>query len=200
MDSVNLLAFSTFAGIAAFTPGPNNLMLAASGANFGVRRTIPHICGVTIGFLSLVVMASFGLSSLFAVFPQVLDIARFVGFIFLVYLSWKIATSAPPDGVDSSATPISFGTALLFQFINPKAVVVITSSVTVYIGKADNLVLSVAMVTLVFAVVTIMATFLWTYGGSLIGRILQNRRALRLFNFTMAGLLLVTLMPALLDI
>jgi len=198
MDSVNLIALSTFAGIAAFTPGPNNLMLAASGANFGLRRTIPHICGVTIGFLSLVIMASLGLSSLFALFPQILEIARVAGILFLLYLSWKIATSAPPEGVDRTATPVSFAAALLFQFINPKAFVVITSSVTVYIGKADNLFLSTAIITFVFGVVTIMATVLWTYGGTLIGHILQNRRALRRFNFVMAGLLVFTLMPVLL--
>ena len=74
----------------------------------------------------------------------------------------------------------------------------ITSSVTVYIGKADNLFLSTAIITFVFGVVTIMATVLWTYGGTLIGHILQNRRALRRFNFVMAGLLVFTLMPVLL--
>lgn len=199
MDSVNLIAFSTFAAIAAFTPGPNNLMLAASGANFGVRRTIPHILGITTGFLSLVVMGSFGLSGLFALFPQILEIARVLAFVFLLYLGWKIATSAPPEGVESNATPLSFGAALLFQFINPKALVVITSSVTVYIGKSDNLILSTAMITAIFAVVTITATFLWAYGGALIGTLLQNRRALRLFNFAMAGLLLFSLFPVLLE-
>ena len=198
MDSVNLIALSTFAGISAFTPGPNNLMLAASGANFGLRRTVPHICGVTVGFLSLVVMASLGLSSLFTLFPQIIDIARFAGILFLLYLSWKIATSAPPEEADRTATPLGFGTALMFQFINPKAVIVITSSVTVYIGKTDNLMLSTAIITFVFAVVTIMATVLWTYGGSLVGAFLQNRQALRRFNFVMAGLLLFTLMPVLL--
>lgn len=199
MDSVNLVAFSTFAAIAAFTPGPNNLMLAASGANFGVRRTIPHILGITTGFLSLVILGSFGLSGLFALFPQILDIARILAFFFLFYLCWKIATSAPPEGVEGTASPLSFAAALLFQFINPKALVVITSSVTVYIGKSDNLVLSTMMITAIFAVVTIMATFLWAYGGALIGTMLQNRRALRLFNFAMAGLLLFSLLPVLLD-
>ena len=198
MDSVNLIALSTFAAIAAFTPGPNNLMLAASGANFGLRRTIPHICGVTVGFLSLVIMASLGLSSLFVFFPHLLDIAQFAGFLFLFYLSWKIATAAPPEGAETTASPLSFGTALLFQFINPKAFVVITSSVTVYVGRADNLILSTSVITAVFAVVTIMATILWTYGGTLIGHMLRDRRALRGFNFAMAGLLLFTLMPVLL--
>ena len=198
MDSVNLIALSTFAGIAAITPGPNNLMLAASGANFGLRRTVPHICGVTVGFLSLVVMASLGLSSLFVLFPQILDIARAAGIFFLFFLSWKIATSAPPEGVDKTATPLGFGTALLFQFINPKALVVITSSVTVYIGKTDSLILSTAIITLIFAIVTILATVLWTFGGTLIGDFLKKRRALRRFNFAMAGLLLLTLMPVLL--
>jgi len=195
MDFPALLGFSIFAAVAAFTPGPNNLMLAASGANFGLRRTLPHILGITTGFLSLVVFGSFGLGALFTAWPEILVIARWASGIFLLYLCYRIATAAPPEGGNTYARPIGFVTAMLFQIVNPKALVVITSAVTAYAGTADNLYLATFLVTVIFAFVTVTSTLLWAYAGSLFGTWLNDRRKLRLFNFTMSGLLLIGLTP-----
>lgn len=195
MDFATILAFILFAVIAAFSPGPNNLMLAASGANFGVRRTLPHIFGITCGFLLLVVMGSYGLSSLFKLVPGLLNIAQFLSFFFILYLGYKIATAAPPEGIEGASKPLSFVSAMLFQIVNPKALVVITSSVTVYAGKAENLLLATAIITFIFAFVTIGSALLWAYTGSLLGRLLHDRKKLRIFNFSMAGLLIVSLVP-----
>ena len=196
MDTASLFGFIIFAGIAAFTPGPNNLMLAASGANFGLRRTLPHITGVTIGFISLVILACFGLASLFAALPGVMEIARWFSLLFLLYLAYKIATAAPPEGVEVQTTPINFIQAVLFQTINPKAFVVIISSVTTYASQAESLYIATIFITLIFAFVTIAATLLWAYAGSQFGKLLKNRQRLRIFNFTMAGLLVASLAPA----
>ena len=196
MDTASLFGFIIFASIAAFTPGPNNLMLAASGANFGLRRTLPHITGVTIGFISLVILACFGLASLFAALPGVMEIARWFSLLFLLYLAYKIATAAPPEGVEVQTTPINFIQAVLFQTINPKAFVVIISSVTTYASQAESLYIATIFITLIFASVTIAATLLWAYAGSQFGKLLKNRQRLRIFNFTMAGLLVASLAPA----
>lgn len=196
MDTASLFGFIIFASIAAFTPGPNNLMLAASGANFGLRRTLPHITGVTIGFISLVILACFGLASLFAALPGVMEIARWFSLLFLLYLAYKIATAAPPEGVEVQTTPINFIQAVLFQTINPKAFVVIISSVTTYASQAESLYIATIFITLIFAFVTIAATLLWAYAGSQFGKLLKNRQRLRIFNFTMAGLLVASLAPA----
>jgi len=196
MDTASLFGFIIFASIAAFTPGPNNLMLAASGANFGLRRTLPHITGVTIGFISLVILACFGLASLFAALPGVMEIARWFSLLFLLYLAYKIATAAPPEGVEIQTTPINFIQAVLFQTINPKAFVVIISSVTTYASQAESLYIATIFITLIFAFVTIAATLLWAYAGSQLGKLLKNRQHLRIFNFTMAGLLVASLAPA----
>ena len=196
MDTASLFGFIIFASIAAFTPGPNNLMLAASGANFGLRRTLPHITGVTIGFISLVILACFGLASLFAALPGVMEIARWFSLLFLLYLAYKIATAAPPEGVEVQTTPINFIQAVLFQTINPKAFVVIISSVTTYASQAESLYIATIFITLIFAFVTIAATLLWAYAGSQFGKLLKNRQRLRIFNFTMSGLLVASLAPA----
>lgn len=196
MDTASLIGFIIFASIAAFTPGPNNLMLAASGANFGLRRTLPHITGVTIGFVSLVILACLGLASLFATLPGVMEVARWFSLLFLLYLAYKIATAAPPEGVDTQTTPINFIQAVLFQTINPKAVIVIISSVTTYASQAESLYIATIFITLIFAFVTITSTLLWAYAGSLFGRLLKNRQHLRIFNFTMAALLVASLAPA----
>ena len=105
MDIASILGFSLFATIAAFTPGPNNLMLAASGANFGLNRTLPHILGITTGFLLLVLLACFGLASLFAALPNVMEAARWFSLLFLLFLAYKIATAAPPEGIEATKQP-----------------------------------------------------------------------------------------------
>ena len=196
MDIASILGFSLFAAIAAFTPGPNNLMLAASGANFGLNRTVPHILGITTGFLLLVLLACFGLASLFAALPNVMEAARWFSLLFLLFLAYKIATAAPPEGIEASSSPISFTQAMMFQTINPKAIIVIISSVTTYASQAENLFIATSLITLIFAFVTITSTLLWAYAGSLFGQLLKNRQHLRIFNFTMAGLLVSSLAPA----
>ena len=160
MDTASLFGFIIFASIAAFTPGPNNLMLAASGANFGLKRILPHITGITIGFVSMVILACLGLASLFAALPGVMEAARWFSLLFLLYLAYKIATAAPPEGLEVQTTPINFLQAMLFQTINPKAVIVIISSVTTYASKAESLYVATIFITLIFAFVTITSTLL----------------------------------------
>ena len=133
---------------------------------------------------------------LFAALPGVMEAARWFSLLFLLYLAYKIATAAPPEGLEVQTTPINFLQAMLFQTINPKAVIVIISSVTTYASKAESLYVATIFITLIFAFVTITSTLLWAYAGSLFGRLLKNRRHLRKFNFTMAGMLVCSLTPA----
>ena len=206
MDLTDLVAFSMFALIAGVTPGPNNVMLAASGANFGFRRTLPHIVGVLVGFLMLVIMGSLGLTQLFLTFPNILNIARVIFLGFLLYMIWRIATAQPPDAIKTPAMagrttkPLGFIAAMLFQLINPKAMLVISSAVTVYIGEAENLYVAISLAVSVFACVTILSTTLWTYTGIMLRGWLKNKRHLRIFNFTMAGLLGVSVLPVIIKL
>ena len=111
-----LLALTLFAFVSSITPGPNNLMLMASGANFGFRRTLPHMLGVVIGFTLMIVLFGVGLVQVFDLYPISHQILKVVSVIYLLWLAWKIANAAPPEGdVQSEGTPITFFQAALFQ-------------------------------------------------------------------------------------
>jgi len=202
MEVSNFASFCLFAVISAFTPGPNNMMLAASAATFGFRATWPHILGITVGFNLMVVAGLLGLNELFSAFPLIYNTARYAAFCFLLYLCWKIATATAPQTVsDESASittasqPIGFWSAAIFQMVNPKAVIVIVSAITAYTDVSDSLSITHIAIAGVFVFVTITSTTLWSYAGSMIGRLLENQRQIRLFNIIMAGLLLAALAP-----
>ena len=205
MEVSNFASFCLFAVISAFTPGPNNMMLAASAATFGFRATWPHILGITVGFNLMVVAGLLGLNELFSAFPLIYNTARYAAFCFLLYLCWKIATATAPQTVsDESASittasqPIGFWAAAILQMVNPKAVIVIVSAITAYTDVSDSLSITHIVIAGVFVFVTITSTALWSYAGSMIGRLLENQRQLRLFNIIMAGLLLAALAPVML--
>ena len=198
MDLPTILSFTLFAFVSAFTPGPNNIMLAASGANFGFRASLPHILGVSTGFISLVIAAGFGLSGLFSIFPNFYNILKIISFFFLVYLTFKIATAGRAQAQHRDQ-PLRFWQAAMFQLVNPKGISVIFSSVTAFTSSASTLATEVFVLFVVFLLVTIGSTCAWTLFGMIIGQILNSEKRLRLFNCSMALLLFVSLLPAILS-
>ena len=205
MDLTNFVSFCLFAFASAFTPGPNNLMLAASAATFGFRATWPHILGITVGFNLMVIVSLLGLNELFFNFPIIYSISRYAAFLFLLYLTWRIATASAPQHPPATepqettgSQPIGFWSGALFQIINPKAVIVIISAITAYTDVSDGISASHMTFAGIFLFVTITSTTLWSYGGSLIGRSLSNPSHLKAFNLVMAGLLLAAVAPVML--
>ena len=194
MDLELLAAFSLFALVSSITPGPNNLMLMASGANFGIRRTVPHMLGIGIGFVIMVVLVGVGLVGVFDAYPVSYDVLRVVSIIYLVYLAWKIATAAPPEAGEVTGKPFTFLQAALFQWVNPKAWAMALTAVTVYApSKNFEAILWVAAV---FGIINLPSVSCWTILGQQIQPLLSNRRRLQTFNFLMAGLLLTTVVHA----
>ena len=192
-----LIGLILFAFVSSITPGPNNLMLMASGANFGFRRTIPHMFGVGIGFSVMIVLVGVGLVSVFDRFPVLHTVLKIVSVLYLLWLAWKIANAAPPDGQSSSdATPFSFTQAALFQWVNPKAWTMALTAIAVY--TADQSLRSVVLVALVFGLVNLPSVSVWTVMGQQMARFLTSPSRLRLFNWTMAGLLVLSLYPVVL--
>ncbi|HIG61385.1 MAG TPA: LysE family translocator [Gammaproteobacteria bacterium] len=189
-----LLAFITFATIAAYTPGPNNLMLAASGANFGFQKSIPHIAGVTIGFCLLVTASVLGLSRLFNALPWIYTTSKAVGCCFLIFLAWKILVAEKLVS-EGNASPISLIQAAFFQLVNPKAVLVIISSVSAFTRGSDKLFSDLLIFVGVFFIITLSSACIWTVFGSTLSTLLNQQRNLRIFNFSMALLLLASLIP-----
>lgn len=189
-----VLALSLFALVSSITPGPNNLMLMASGANFGFRRTIPHMLGVGIGFTLMIVLVGIGLVQIFDLYPISHQILKVVSVIYLFWLAWKIANAAPPEGdVANESTPITFIQAALFQWVNPKAWTMALTAITAY---APNQTLgSVIWVALVFGIVNLPSVSLWTVLGEQMARFLTSAARLRAFNWLMAALLVASLYP-----
>ena len=191
-----LLGLTVFALVSSLTPGPNNLMLMASGANFGFRRSIPHMLGVSLGFTLMVLLVGIGLVQIFEAFPVSYTLLKVVSLTYLLYLAWKIATAAPAsNGTDKSGTPMTFIQAALFQWVNPKAWTMALTAVSVY-SPSHNLT-AVAFVAGVFGAINFPCIGIWTTMGQQLQRILTNPMRLRAFNVSMALLLVGSLYPVL---
>ena len=167
-------------------------MLMASGANFGVRRTLPHFLGVVLGFLVMVVLVGTGLVGVFEAYPVSYDILQICSIVYLSYLAWKIAMASAPSS-QSAGRPITIFQAALFQWVNPKAWAMALTAVTVY-APSHNLAV-VGLIALICAVVNMPSVFVWVVLGSKINRLLDSPARLRVFNVGMALLLLATLYP-----
>ncbi|GGH55692.1 LysE family transporter [Frigidibacter albus] len=198
MSLTVLTALLGFAFITTVTPGPNNLMLMASGANFGFRRTLPHMLGIVGGVSAMALLVGVGLMAAFEAVPALNLLLKGLSVAYLLWLAFKIATSAPPEERAANARPMTLLQAAAFQWVNPKAWAMCLSAITLY--APDRGLLSVAIVAGAFAVVAFPAISVWAWLGTVIRQWLSNRARLRVFNFTMAGLLVASLYPLLLPI
>ena len=188
-------ALMGFCAAGLFTPGPNNMMLMTSGANFGLRRTLPHMFGVGIGFVVMIVLVGFGVSRLFDAFPATYDILKLVGVIYLLWLAWKIANAAPPKGAAHEGKPMTFLQAAAFQWVNPKAWTMALTATTLY--APDRSLWAIGLMAAVFGAVNLPSISAWTILGLQMRRVLNSTARLRAFNWTMALLLVASLIPVL---
>ena len=193
MNTDLLSALAAFAFVTSITPGPNNLMLMASGANYGFRRTIPHMLGVGIGFTVMVVIVGLGLMQVFDAVPITHTILKYAGMAYLLWLAWKIAHAEMPDTTAPKGKPMTFIQAALFQWVNPKAWQMALTAITLY--APDRSLLSIVLVGVVFGMVNLPSVSTWTVLGQQLRRILSSRRRLIVFNYSMALLLVATLVP-----
>ncbi|AXI55835.1 LysE family translocator [Sulfitobacter sp. JL08] len=190
-----LTALAAFCFVSSITPGPNNLMLMASGANFGFRRTIPHMLGVGLGFAFMVVLVGAGLAQVFSQFPVTNTILKIVSVAYLLFLAFKIATAASIKKGVSVGSPMTFMQAALFQWVNPKAWTMAVTAVTVYMPS--NTYAAILLVAAVFGAINLPSVSTWTLLGQQMARILTNPRRLVMFNWSMAALLVASLYPVL---
>ena len=188
-------ALAAFAFVSSITPGPNNLMLMASGANFGFRRSIPHMLGIGIGFSVMVLLVGAGLVQVFDAYPISHQILKIGSVLYLLYLAWKIANAAPVGKGEDAGTPMSFAQAAAFQWVNPKAWSMALTAVTVY--TPDTTLAAIGLVALVFGAINLPSVSTWTLLGQQMARLLTNAARLRTFNWTMAALLVASLYPVL---
>ena len=191
-----LSALIVFAFVSSITPGPNNLMLMNSGANFGFKKTIPHILGVGIGFTLMIALVGLGVIKLFDTFPLSYEILKVLSILYLLYLAFKIASSTGNiEQRSSSAKPFNFIQAALFQWVNPKAWTMALTSISIYAPSKD--LSAVLLVAMVFGIVNLPCISFWIVLGQKIKVLLTDLKRLRAFNISMALLLILSLYPAL---
>ena len=192
MEQTTLAALSAFALVSSITPGPNNMMLMASGANFGLRRTVPHALGVGVGFTLMIVLVGVGLMGLFDLFPVLNTVLKVVSVAYLLWLAWKIANAAAPgEGENPRGKPMTFVQAMLFQWVNPKAWTMALSAIALY--APDRNFVAVLLVAIVFGIVNLPSTSIWAVMGTALRGWLSSPARLKAFNWTMAALLVGSL-------
>ncbi len=190
------LALAGFALGTVITPGPNNLMLMTSGANFGFRRTVPHMLGVGLGFPMMIVPVGLGVMQLFDLYPPLVRVMEVLSVVYMLWLAWKIANAAAPGKGQASGRPMTFLQAVAFQWVNPKAWAMALGAITLY--ATDRTLGAILWVAGTYVMMGCISTTTWTVLGQQLRRVLTNPVRLRLFNGTMAALLVGSLLAALL--
>ncbi|WP_339935823.1 LysE family translocator [Vreelandella glaciei] len=190
-----IVALAAFAFVTTVTPGPNNLMLLASGANFGFKKTLPHMVGIVVGLSALTLVVGGGLMALFEAYPILNTWLSILSAAYLLWLAWKIATAAPLKESDGKGKPMTLLQAAAFQWVNPKAWAMGLSAITLY--APHKTLVSVLIVASVFAVVSFPAISVWAWLGIVVRQWLNSHTRYRVFNITMALLLIASLYPVL---
>ncbi|MFT4836349.1 MAG: threonine/homoserine/homoserine lactone efflux protein [Psychromonas sp.] len=197
MELSLLLAISLFAFVMSVTPGPNNIMLLASGAQFGYQKTLPHIFGILIGIASLLVLVLLGFGMIFERYPALYDLLKVLGCLYLFWLAWKIATaSTEPLAVNASQNktkPMTLFSAATFQFVNPKAWAMTIGSISSFTLTGERYIESGFWIMLCFAISGFIAISLWAYLGVNIAQRLTTTKRKKSFNYTMGVMTIGTL-------
>lgn len=185
------LPFITYTFVMSITPGPNNVMLTASGANFGFRRTLPHLLGVVAGFVVQLLAVCAGLSALFARWPALQSTLGWVGAAYLVYLGWRML-GLESARAGAATRPVSFLEAALFQFLNPKAWVMTVTSATLFLPQALSWLARGAYMAGIAEGIGLPCMMVWALFGSSLRGVLEAPRGRRVFNVAMALALATT--------
>ena len=194
-----LFAFVLFAVATSVTPGPNNIMVAASAANHGVRATIPHMVGINLGFGVMVALVGLGLAGPLAASPPLHAALRWIGGAWILWIAWSMIRTDPATPLRGRAArpPMGFGAAALFQWVNPKAWVIAVVASTTYTVPGHGLVSQVLLIGALFSLVGVPCNLTWAVLGAGAGRVLRSRAQWRTFNAAMAALLVLSVLPLL---
>lgn len=179
------------------TPGPNNILVASSGVNFGFRATLPHILGITFGYPLMLLIVGIGLAKLFIAVPLFHVILKYVSIVYLLYLALHLALSSAMGEARRTPKPMTFLQAVAFQWVNGKAWVIALGAVTTYTVVDRTLPLQIVALTAIAVIVTLMCVTCWTVFGALLRQFLHTEQRRRWFNYSMAGLLVLSILPVL---
>ena len=187
-----LVAISIYYFIMYATPGPNNSILTASGIKFGFIKTIPNIFGITTGHGIQLTLVCFGLGSLFLQFPYLLDVLKYIGATYLLYLAWKMFGSINIQTTEDKSSPLKYYEAILFQFVNPKAWVICITAVSLFYPQKENIFIGAFFMVTMSTILNIPSISIWAIGGSIIRKYLKNNNLKRTIEWFLALLLIGT--------
>ncbi len=200
MNSIAMLTgVLPFAVAMSFTPGPNNLMLASAGARFGFGQTWRHQLGIVVGFAVMMIGVGFGIAALISSVPALYTVMKIASMVYILYLAWKTGSSSSAMSEPGAGRPMGFLAAAGFQWINPKAWIMTVTAMTTYTTPRHDQILQILLLSLVFATVGAASSSTWVFAGQLIRRYLTSLRHRVIFNWTMAALLVVSIIPALFE-
>lgn len=195
-----LPALMMFALVSTATPGPNNIMMLASGINFGIRRSIPHWLGICSGVPVMIMAFGLGLEQVFSLWPPAFMWLKILGGSYLLFLAYKIATTQPQTNntpLESHSKPMTFWQAVLFQWVNPKAWVMCLSAIPAFTSATQPMLPQLMLIAATFCCIGLAGVGCWLFAGSNIQRWLKNPTQLRAFNWSMSLLLLMSIIPML---
>ncbi len=195
-----LPALVLFVVTSTVTPGPNNIMILSSGLNFGVYKSLPHYFGICFGFTAMVFCVGLGLGAIFEQYPILHQLIKIAGVIYLLYLAWLVANSSSSSLENQSATALTFFQAALFQWVNPKAWVMVTGAVAAYTTVAADIYWQVIVITLVFFVASFPCVGVWLIFGVALRKLLRTAKHQKIFNVLMALLLVLSVLPVMYDL
>ena len=187
-----ILSMALFWIVAAYTPGPNNVIASYSGFNFGIKKTLPHIFGVALGFTFLIFLLTIGLVNVFKIFPIIQVSLKYLGSIFLVYLAYKIYFSQI-DSEKKNENPVKFIETFLFQFLNPKGVLIGIIIVSTYVENGENYFKYATQVILFAFLVSLSSITFWTFVGKYLRKFATNEKFIKYFNCVMSLLLILSI-------
>ena len=187
-----ILSMALFWIVAAYTPGPNNVIASYSGFNFGIKKTLPHIFGVAFGFTFLIILLTIGLVNVFKIFPIIQVSLKYLGSIFLIYLAYKIYFSQI-DNEKKNENPVKFIETFLFQFLNPKGVIIGIIIVSTYVEHGENYLAYATQVVFFAFLVSLSSITFWTFVGKYLRKFATNEKFIKYFNCVMSLLLILSI-------
>jgi len=195
-----LFAIALFAVSSSVTPGPNNIMVMTSGVNFGVRKSIPLLAGICVGFTILLLLVGLGFGQLFELFPDLHLVVKIIGTLYLLYLAWLIAKSGEISTSHTQSQPLTFMNGALFQWINAKAWVVATGAIAAFTTVGPSFYSQNIAIALTFFIVSFPCVGIWLFFGSILKSLLKTEKYRKWFNYTMSILLVLSVAPVIKEI
>jgi len=196
-----IMSIATFTLSTVITPGPNNIMLLSSGLTFGYKRTIPHMLGIMIGFPFMVLLVGLGLGFIFEKFPIIFSILKIIGIIYLFWMAFKIANNKSSFNVKKGkeSKPFTFLQSAAFQWVNPKAWIMAITAISVFVTSKDDNLIQILIIAFIYMISGVISTNTWTAGGVVLKRFLKSEHSVRIFNITMAILLIASVLPIIIE-